>query len=42
MNQIDALVLAAPYIHQILRGEAIVAVADKKATRLLNISQVVM
>ena len=36
MNQIDALVIAAPYIHDVLRGEAIVAVADKKRDTIVK------
>lgn len=36
MNQIDALIAAAPYIHQVLRGEAIVAVADKKSNAIVK------
>lgn len=36
VNQIEALIIAAPYIHQVLRGEAIVAVADKKSNSIVK------
>ena len=36
MNQVEALTIAAPYIHQVLKGEAIVAIADKETDTIVK------
>lgn len=36
MDQIEALAIAAPYIHKTLRGEAIVAIADKRNNQVVK------